>query len=95
MKSGMIGKYFSSIRFVQMEGVTIGTSWRYGNKVWDNVIAINLPDAIRKDSTVSFDLERQTKSFEDVCNKNDLWACNTTIILPEKIYCVKDVNVCR
>ncbi|MDJ1499560.1 hypothetical protein [Xanthocytophaga agilis] len=85
----------AGLRFVQMEKSTIGTTWRYGNKVWDNVVATNLPANIRTGSMISFVIERRAKSFEDVCNKDDLRACNMNISLPEKIYCVKNVNGCK
>ncbi|MDJ1468924.1 hypothetical protein QNI19_04090 [Cytophagaceae bacterium DM2B3-1] len=84
----------AGLRFVQMEGPIIGTPWRNGNKVWDNVIATNLPADIRTDSTISFVIERQAKTFKDACT-NDGWACNMNISLPEKIYCVKNVNGCK
>jgi hypothetical protein len=79
------------LSFVQVHNADIGTPWQYGDKEWDNVIAVNLPYTIKTDSIVSFTLERQAKDVEDVCDGQS-GGCNTNIGIPRNIFCAKNIS---
>lgn len=90
-KGVILARDCPSFAFIQVKNKNIGSTWRFNDKIYENVIGIsNLPESIKLD-TIYFTVNLDEK-FEDCIIQKP---CQSVIYYeeyPSKIYCASSIS---